>query len=182
MCHVRGWNLSYESLTLFDAQKKLRDLKVEDPVFWNELSGEGVASDLPAPDETVPEDAIDEGDDDEYGDDSSIGLATVVKAVVNEGATALKAVVGIWEDGGLAREAFAEDDNEEPVDLIDGMVDDGHVPTGVVDDSDGMGTRTNAAGENLPQNEGRGRRKKISNKQFANFIRHDDNEDSDFEL
>ena len=116
MCHVCGWNLSYESLTLFDAWKKLRDLKVEDPVFWNELSGEGVASDLPAPEEIVPEDAIDEGDDDAYGDDSSIGLATVVKAIINEGAAALKAVVGIW-DGGLTWEAFTEDNNEELMDL-----------------------------------------------------------------
>ena len=174
MCHLCGWNLSYESLTSFDAQKKLRDLKVEDPMFWNELSGEGVISDLPAPDEIVPEDAIDEGDDDEYGDDSSIGLATVVKAIVNKGAAALKAAVGIREDGGLVWEAFAEDNNEEPMDLINGMVDDGQ--------GDGMGTCTNTAGENLPQKEGRGRRKKISNKQFANFICHDDNEDSDFEL
>ena len=68
------------------------------------------------------------------------------------------------------------------MDLIDGMVDNGHVPTGVIDDSDGMGTRTNTASENLPQKEGRGRCKKISNKQFANFIHHDDNEDLDFEL
>lgn len=182
MCRVRGWNLSYESLTSFDARKKLRDLKVEDPTFWNELSGEGVASDLPAPNEDVPEDASDEGDVDEYGDDSSIGLATVVRAVVNEGAAALKAAVGIREDGGLVREAFAEDDNEEPADLIDGMVDNQlGVHTGVDSDSH-MGTRTNTAGENNLQKEGRGRRKKTSNKQFSNFIRHDDNEDSDIDM
>ena|SRR5271168_2611146 len=42
----------------------------------------------------------------------------------------------------------------------------------VIDDSDGMGTHTNTAGENLPQKEGCGRHKKISNKQFGNLIRH----------
>jgi hypothetical protein len=67
-------------------------LKVEDPAFWNELVVEMVASDLPAPNEIVLEDTIDKGDDDEYGDDSSIGLAIVVKAVVDEGTAALKAV------------------------------------------------------------------------------------------
>ena len=105
----------------------------------------------------------------------------MVKAIINKGAAALKAVVGIW-DGGLTQEAFTEDNNEEPMDLMDGMVDDGHVPTGVVDDSDSMGTLTSTAGESLPQKEGHGRWKKISNKQFANFIHHDDNDDSDFEL
>jgi hypothetical protein len=40
----------------------------------------------------VLEDTIDKGDDDEYGDDSSIGLAIVVKAVVDEGTAVLKAV------------------------------------------------------------------------------------------
>ena len=84
MCRVNGWNLSYESLTSFEARKKLRDLKVDDPEFWNELSAEMVASNQPASNEVVPEDMVDEGDHDEYGDDSSIGLATVVKAVVDE--------------------------------------------------------------------------------------------------
>jgi hypothetical protein len=181
MCRVRGWDLSNESLTSFDARKKLRDLKVEDPAFWNELVVETVASDLPAPNEIVPEDTIDEGDDDEYGDDSSIGLAIVVKAVVDEGTAALKAV-GIREDGGLVREAFAEDDNEAPADLIDGMVDKKQrIHTGDIDGSH-LGTRTNTAADNSPEHQGHGRRKKISNKQFANFIRHDDNEDSDIEM
>ena len=190
MCRVRGWDISYESLTSFDARKKLRDLKVENPAFWNELSVQTVApdSDLPAPNEIVPEDTLYEGDGDKYGDDSSIGLATVVKAVISEGAVVLKAV-GIREDGGLVQEAFAEDgDNEEPhwqepADLNgSGKVDKKlGVHTGDIDSSH-LDTRTNTATNNFPEQQGRGRRKKVSNKQFANFIRHDDNEDSDIEI
>jgi hypothetical protein len=157
-------------------------LKVEDPTFWTELSVETVASDLPAPNEIVTEDTIDKGDDDEYGDDSSIGLATMVKAVIDEGTAMLK-VVGIREDGGLVREAFAEDDNKEPADLIDGpeMVDEKHgVHTCVIDGSH-PGTHTNTA-DNSPEQQGRGRRKKMCNKHFANFIRHNDNKDLDIEM
>ena len=179
MCRVRGWDLSNESLTSFDARKKLRDLKVEDPTFWNDLSVQTVASDLPTPNEAVPEDTLDEGDNDEYGDDSSIGLAAVVKAVVDEGSAVQKAV-GIREDGGLVRDVFAEDDSNEepqevPADLIGGKVDEKH---GAIDGSH-TDARTNTA---TPEQQGRGRRKKVSNKQFTNFIRHDDNEDSDIEM
>ncbi|KAG2130969.1 uncharacterized protein EDB93DRAFT_1108195 [Suillus bovinus] len=38
MCYVCEFNLSYESLTGFPAQDKLRKLKSEDPEFWEELT------------------------------------------------------------------------------------------------------------------------------------------------
>ena len=76
----------------FDAQKKLCELKFEDAAFWNELSVEMVAADLPAPDDIVEEDIVDEGDADEIGDDSSIGFAKVIRAVVDEGTVALRVV------------------------------------------------------------------------------------------
>lgn len=148
-------------------------------MFWNELSAETVASDLPASNEVVPEDTMDQGDHDEYGDDSSIGLATVVKAVVDKHAAVLK-TVGIREDGGLVRETLAEDNNEEPGDLIDGM--DQTVANKVHNSRAQMRAHTNVTIGNLPEEQGRGRRIKISNKQFANFIRHDDDEHSDVEV
>ncbi|KAF8805765.1 hypothetical protein BYT27DRAFT_7103779, partial [Phlegmacium glaucopus] len=171
MCHVRGWNLSYESLTSFDARNKLRELKVDDPVFWNELlvDLETSTSDLPASNKIIPEDIIDEGSDDEYGNDSSIRLAAVVKAVVDKSSAALKAV-GIQEDRGLMRETLAEDDNEAPADLFDGWADESHETQTGVRRSSHVGTRTNAAGENLPQ--GCGQRKNISNKQFTSSIHY----------
>lgn len=37
MCHVRTFNLMYESLTSHAVREKLNNLKVEDPQFWDEL-------------------------------------------------------------------------------------------------------------------------------------------------
>ena len=97
----------------------------------------------------VEEDIIDEGDIDKIGDDSSIGFARVIRAVIDEGTVVLRAV-GTWEDEGLVQEALAEDDSEElivqeafakdtgevPMDFIDAMVDNKlRVLTGVADDS-----------------------------------------------
>ena len=171
--------MSYKSLTSFEAQKKLSDLKVEDPAFWNELSAETVASDLPTSNEIIPEDTMDQGDHNKYGDDSSIGLATVVKAVVDKHVAVLK-TVGIWKDGSLVQEMLAEDNNEEPGDLIDGM--DQTVVNKVHNSHAQMHAHTNVTIGNLPEEQGHGRRIKISNKQFANFICHDDNEHSDVEV
>ena len=70
------------------------------------------------------------------------------------------------------------------MDLINGIVDKKqgiHTASGDIDGSH-LGTRTNTTADNSPEHQGHGRRKKISNKQFANFIRHDDNEDSDIEM
>ena len=83
-------------------------------------------------------------------------------------------------DRGLVWETLAEDDNEEPVGLINGV--DRAVANQVHNSRAQMHAHTNVPIENLPEEQGRGRMKKISNKQFANFICHDDNEDSDIEM
>ena len=170
-------------------------MKFEDVAFWNELSVEMVATNLPAPDDIVEEDIVDEGDADEIGDDSSIGFAKVIRAVVDEGTVALRAV-GTREDGGLVQEALAEDDNEEPVfqgefaedkceePIIDAMADNWHklgVHTGVANDSYLGTSRNTGAMESGPEQQGRGRCKRVSNRQFTNFIHHNDNEDSNVE-
>ena len=134
-------------------------MKVDDPEFWNELSVEMVASNLPASNEVIPEDMVDEGDHDEYGDDSSIGLATVVKAVVDECAAVqnLKTMGGENSDRGLVQEMLMEDDNEEPVGLIDGA--DQAVANQVHNSCAQKHAHTNVPIENLPE-QGHGRRKK----------------------
>ncbi|KAG1793278.1 uncharacterized protein HD556DRAFT_1443709 [Suillus plorans] len=38
MCRVRTFNLLYESLTSYAVREKLRNLKVDDPQFWDELT------------------------------------------------------------------------------------------------------------------------------------------------
>ena len=119
-------------------------------------------SDLPASNEVVPEDMVDEGDHDEYDDDSSIRLATVVKAVVDERAAVqnLKTMGGEDSDRGLVQEMLTEDDNEEPVGLIDGA--DRAVANQVHNSHAQKHAHTNVPIENLPE-QGHGRRKKISN-------------------
>ncbi|KAF8800176.1 hypothetical protein BYT27DRAFT_7019403, partial [Phlegmacium glaucopus] len=82
MCRVRLWNLSYESLTSFEAREKLRNLKTDNPAFWVELSMEKEDASLPAPDDNVPEDTVDVEEDDAHGDDSSIPLSAVIEVVV----------------------------------------------------------------------------------------------------
>ena len=73
-----------------------------------------VATDLPAPNEIMEEDIIDECDINKIGDDSSIGFAKVIRAVIDKGTVVLRAVA-TQEDGGLVHEALAEDDSEEPI-------------------------------------------------------------------
>ena len=58
--------------------EKLRNLKVDNPAFWAELSIEKEDTTLPVADDNAPEDAIDIEEDGSYGDDSSISLSAVV--------------------------------------------------------------------------------------------------------
>jgi hypothetical protein len=161
---VRGWNLSYESLTSFEACEKLRNLKADNPAFWSELSMEKEDTTLPAADDNVLEDAVDVEEDDSHGDDSSIPLSAVVNAVISgEG------------DSGLVSQDLAGDDNEAPADEIDGQDDkDLEIHTTVSEEAS-----NSAVSSAQPPAEGRGKRTKISNKWYTvkSFIRHNDDDD-----
>jgi hypothetical protein len=109
---VRGWNLSYESLTSFEVHEKLQNLKADNPGFWSKLSMEKEDTTLPAADDNVPEDAVDVEEEDSYGDDSSIPLSAIVDTVISEKG-----------DSGLVSQDLARDDNEAPADEIDGQDD-----------------------------------------------------------
>ena len=136
---------------------------------------EMVAADLPAPDNIMEEDIVDKGDANEIGDDSSIGFAKVIRAVVDKGTVALRAV-GTREDGGLVQEALAEDDNKEPIfqgafakdkgeePIIDAMADNWHelrVHTGVANDSYPGTSRNTGAMESGPEQQGHSRHKRF---------------------
>ena len=56
LCHVQGWNLSYDSLTLYEMREKLRLLKTSDPEFWAELCNNLNTSNMPKEGEMVVED------------------------------------------------------------------------------------------------------------------------------
>ncbi|KAG6914641.1 hypothetical protein DXG01_016182 [Tephrocybe rancida] len=66
LCTVRGWNLSYTSLTGVAARAKLCELKHSDPEFWEELTGSGTDDALPLLEDEQPEDLdlLDEGPED----------------------------------------------------------------------------------------------------------------------
>lgn len=80
MCKAGDLNLSYESLTSFEAGQALRDLPVSDPAFYAELIGQ--RSRQPAPslsaDEAESED-LEENNLDVFGDDSGVPLKEVLR-------------------------------------------------------------------------------------------------------
>ncbi|KAH7908914.1 hypothetical protein BJ138DRAFT_989477, partial [Hygrophoropsis aurantiaca] len=81
MCRVRGFNLSYASLTSFAARDKLRNLKHDDPTFWQELTS-GTSSAAPADGEgTFDED--EETDSTPFEDESNLPLDAVIARVID---------------------------------------------------------------------------------------------------
>ena len=183
LCCVRGWNQSYESLTSFAAREKLRNLKTEDPLFWNELQV-NTDTTLPGPTDIVPEDEPVE--DDDFGDDSSVGLSDVIKTVVEE---TIPSTMRANEGGGLVAIRNADDENEEPVDgVYDGGVKQEDDPTHVVEEAQATTniTVTGAELEKIAESSrerGRGKRKRTANKLYNlhNFMQHHDDEPSDID-
>ena len=64
-CEAAGFNLSYKSLTSFEAREELRQLKEKEPELWHELTRFDQSKDLPASGSSVQEDeeVSDEGED-----------------------------------------------------------------------------------------------------------------------
>ena len=119
---------------------------------------------LPAADDNVPEDAIDVKEDDSYGDDSSISLSAVVDTVISGKG-----------DGGLVSQDLAGNDNEAPVDEINGQ-DDKDLEVHMTVSEEALNSAVSSAQSPA---EGRGKRTKISNKWYTvkSFICHNDNDD-----
>lgn len=173
LCRIRGWDLSYESLTSYEMREKLRSLKTTDPTFWAELCNTAaVASNVPKEGETVVEDE-EVIDDDSGGDDSAIGIAEVVAEVLNsnEGGRVDSKTDGLVlsnfaEDGGeLGEVAPTNTSNPGPATGMNVLTSDPALSSEI---------GTSAGGE---------KRKRIANKWYStkNFIRHDD-EDSDSDV
>jgi hypothetical protein len=72
--------MSYESLTSYEARQKLRDLKITDPEFWDQLTRKAV------PDiDTLINEHITEDDDDTnplFEDDSDLSCGVIVANVL----------------------------------------------------------------------------------------------------
>ncbi|KAF4617264.1 hypothetical protein D9613_005664 [Agrocybe pediades] len=164
LCRVRGWNLSFKSLTSFEAREKLRGLRTADPVFWEELNSAGERG-LPAENTVVDEDMeADTLGGDELGDDSSYSVPEVINAVLNVGGGP-EGQVGV-----LVPSNLAENGEAEPIEW-----------------ADGVGTSGTASGalftENRNPADKLGKRKRVANRWYAvkDFIHHDDNDPSDQE-
>ena len=81
MCRAGQFNLSYQSLTSFNARETLRNLKTTNPEFWRELTG-GRSEDPVNDDQVVDEDDI-EAQAAHYDDDSDLPCDAVIAHVVH---------------------------------------------------------------------------------------------------
>jgi hypothetical protein len=74
----REWNLSYASLTSFNAREALRNMKSTDPEFWKELT-RAQCQNLPDASKKLPEDDVpDTNLEDEVGDDSELPMPLLI--------------------------------------------------------------------------------------------------------
>lgn len=134
-------------------------MKETDIEFWHELTTK--KQDLPSPDQDTPEDvvALDEGGE----DDSDLTIQTLVSSIVDKNCPI---GVAYRPKGGLMSVTDAEvlDDDVDPLTVSVG-------PKG--ENEGGPGTQ-----EGVSTILGRGKRTKMSNKQYGAFWRHNDDQGS----
>jgi hypothetical protein len=106
-------------LTGFPARERLRNLKADDPEFYNELMANHVpeeTTEYPEDDETLT--------NDEDGDDSDLPIETVIAhAVELDVATSVEETA----DGNLASNTLADGFDNDHVELMDGTPADSEV-------------------------------------------------------
>jgi len=84
LCTVQEWNLLYQCLTSFEAQKALQGMKQKDPGFWQELTVED-SLDLPSEKADLPEDSLLMTKEEDKGlDDSNVPIQMLVMMVVGD--------------------------------------------------------------------------------------------------
>jgi hypothetical protein len=151
MCHVRQWNLSYQSLTSYEARARLRSLKQDNPEFWFELTQKRIQDVTLKESEPQAEDAEEvefHGGDDGELDDSDIPLKMVIDSIVT----------GRKPKNVRAREngTFESIQAEHVEDVSD-------------------------TAEMKAEDLGRGKRVRKANRLYAAFWKHNDNDESDKE-
>ncbi|KDQ50960.1 hypothetical protein JAAARDRAFT_707172 [Jaapia argillacea MUCL 33604] len=119
LCRIGDYNLSYETLTSFEARQHLRNLKTSDPVFWVDLNR--IQDDEQGPDENdeVPEDLDQETLT--FEDDSNLPTEAIIAHVMN---SELLEGVEVTSDGDLQANMEA-DSNEE---VVEEVVEGGREP------------------------------------------------------
>ncbi|KAF5321552.1 hypothetical protein D9619_000201 [Psilocybe cf. subviscida] len=157
-CRVRKWDLSYETLTGVTARAYLRDLRNTNPEFWKELTSSDFDNDLPPEDVPQPEDRLDDREfQNDNMDDSDVPNQVVIQSVINPSGE-VQSEYEVSEDGGLVSKG--------------GIMAEGY---------------DNTAGEDVAVNVvedkelGRGKRRKVPNRRYMGFWKHNDTTASDSE-
>ena len=148
--------------------------------FWGELTGglELNANQLPKPDETISEDIEpDVSLEDNDADDSDLSIQTLINVMVKND---LPAGVGTRKSGALT--SIAEAENPDNVDMISSSLE----PVGcgeelIVRENSVVESQTHREKQEVVMVtvEGRGMRKKMANKLYEKFWRHNDDDGSD---
>ena len=160
LCRARDFNLSYACLTSPEARRKLRDLKNIDPEFWGQLTGT-IAS-TPANDDGAA--AEDENNADFlFEDDSDLPCDALVANMLGSNI----ARVTVTDNGDLVSTAMAESLREGTETVATPSTE-----------AEGSGQRVSNP---QPSDTGRGKRKRVQNRMYKSFWRHNDDDPSDAE-
>ena len=168
--------MSYACLKSYAARDALRNLRTKNAEFWGELTGLELNDNqlplLPKSDEILSEDIEpDTSLEDNDADDSDLSIQTLIDVMVKND---LPAGVGTRKSGALTSIVDAENsdsvdipmepiESEERIDREDNVVE-----------SRAWGKQKEAV-----DGRGRGMRKKVANKLYDQFWRHNDDDSSD---
>ncbi len=108
LCHIKDYNLSYESLTSVQARNHLWGLKTTDPAFWLELTlGETNGPTIDTKNGRIPDD--DEKLPDDGPDDSDVACTAIISQTLNaKAADSEHSGLAVTESGRLSSSAVAE--------------------------------------------------------------------------
>jgi hypothetical protein len=150
-------------LTSPDTRRKLRDLKTTDPEFWGELTG--TITSVPANnDGEIAEDQ--NHADFLFEDDSDLSCDALVANMFGSNSTG----VAVTDNGDLVSTAMADS-----LDESEGDMGAGASPS---IEAEGNGPRVR---DSESSDVGRGKRKRIQNRMYKSFWRHNDEDPSDAE-
>jgi hypothetical protein len=142
MCRTGNFNLSYDSLTSYEARQKLHDLETSDPEFWAQLT-QKAETELTLPvDEVLAED--EENADPVFDDDSDLPCEAIINGVLGSSTRGVTSTA----TGNMVSTAAAESMN------------DGATGTSLDEEEGG-----NVAGL------GRGKRKRTENRLYNSKLR-----------
>jgi hypothetical protein len=171
-CVVREWNLSYACLKGYAAREALRNLRTTNVEFWEELTRlESNENRLPKSDEILYEDIEPDASlEDNDADDSDLSIKTLINVMVKND---LPAGVGTRKSGALT--SIVEAENSDVVDI----------PLEPIECVEKKNRGEKSIDESRVQgwiegpSSGRGKRKKVANKLYEQFWRHNDDDDAD---